>query len=196
MGERIGIFGGTFDPIHSGHLIVAVNVRDALALDRVLLVVANRPWQKVGSREVTPARLRLELAQAAVAGLEGIEVSDIEIRRGGDSYTADTLVELKSTHPGAELFLILGADAARALPSWERPDEARRISRLVVVSRPGVEPVSLPEGWNAVEVRVPGIEVSSTDLRARAADGRPLDFLMPPAAIDFVRSRGLYTRSW
>jgi nicotinate-nucleotide adenylyltransferase len=126
MGERIGIFGGTFDPIHSGHLIVAVNVRDALALDRVLLVVANRPWQKVGSREVTPARLRLELAQAAVAGLEGIEVSDIEIRRGGDSYTADTLVELKSTHPGAELFLILGADAARALPSWERPDEARR----------------------------------------------------------------------
>jgi nicotinate-nucleotide adenylyltransferase len=196
MRERIGIFGGTFDPIHSGHLIVAVNVRDALALDRVLLVVANRPWQKVGAREVTPANLRLELAQAAVAGLEGVEVSDIEIRRGGDSYTADTLAELKSSRPDAELFLILGADAARALPSWERPEEARRISRLVVVSRPGVEPVSLPEGWNAVEVRVPGIEVSSTELRARAADGRPLDFLMPPAAIEFVRNRGLYTRSW
>jgi nicotinate-nucleotide adenylyltransferase len=123
-------------------------------------------------------------------------VSDIEIRRGGDSYTADTLAELKSSRPDAELFLILGADAARALPSWERPEEARRISRLVVVSRPGVEPVSLPEGWNAVEVRVPGIEVSSTELRARAADGRPLDFLMPPAAIEFVRNRGLYTRSW
>ncbi|MEA3055756.1 MAG: nicotinate-nucleotide adenylyltransferase, partial [Actinomycetota bacterium] len=103
--QRIGLLGGTFDPVHIGHLVTGVNVRHALDLDVVLLVVANDPWQKA-DRDVTPARDRLSMVEAAVAGVDGLEASDVELRRGGVSYTADTLVELGAG--GAELFLILG----------------------------------------------------------------------------------------
>ena len=101
MGQRIGVFGGTFDPPHVGHLVTAVNVRHSLGLDRVLLVVANQPWQKVGTRAITPAGDRLALVEAAVQGVDGIEASAIEIERGGESYTADTLRQLHERHPGA-----------------------------------------------------------------------------------------------
>src|ERR1700683_1992735 len=108
MAERIGIFGGTFDPIHVGHLVAAVNAKDALGLDRVLMVVANVPWQKAGIRAVSSASDRLALVDAAVGDVPGLEASPIEIERGGDSYTADTLVELHKAGPDDELFLIVG----------------------------------------------------------------------------------------
>ena len=109
---RLGVFGGTFDPPHVGHLVTAVNVRHALSLDRVLLVVANVPWQKVGERTVSPAEDRLAMVEAAARGVAGLEVSRLEIDRGGPSYTADTLGHLHAAHPGVELFLIVGSDAA------------------------------------------------------------------------------------
>src|SRR3954454_20918200 len=108
---RIGVFGGTFDPVHIGHLVAAVNVRHALALDRVLLVVANVPWQKAGSRVVTPAEDRFAMVKAAVGDVPGIEASRLEIDRGGPSLTADTLAAVSSLEPDADLFCILGADA-------------------------------------------------------------------------------------
>ena len=114
MGERIGVFGGTFDPPHVGHLVLAVNVRHALALDKVLLVVANDPWQKL-SRRVTPAPDRLAMVEAAVGDVDGLEASAIELERGEISYTADTLSELRSEATTGELFLVLGSDAAAAL---------------------------------------------------------------------------------
>jgi nicotinate-nucleotide adenylyltransferase len=190
-GARIGVFGGTFDPPHVGHLVTAVNVRHALALDVVLLVVANEPWQKVGARIVTPAADRLAMVRAAVGEVDGIEASAIEIERGGPSYTADTLAELARRHPGAALFLVLGSDAAAGLSTWDRVDQVRRMATVVVVDRPGGATPAL-DGWRCERVEVPRLEVSSTDLRARVADGRPLDYLISPAVIDCIRGRGLY----
>lgn len=191
MAARIGVLGGTFDPVHVGHLVVAVNARHALALDRMLLVVANVPWQKVGRRAVSPADDRLAVVEAAVEGVPGLEASRLEIDRGGPSYTADTLAELAAAEPGAELFLVVGADVAHELHTWERLDEVRSAATLVVANRPGAPLPPLP-GWRVEELVVPALDISSTDLRARAADGRPLDFLVPAAAIHVIRRRNLY----
>lgn len=191
--RRIGVFGGTFDPPHVGHLVTAVNVRHELALDVVLLVVANDPWQKTGERRVSPAADRLAMVEAAVGDVDGLEVSDIEVRRGGTSYTADTLAELALRHPGAELHLVLGSDAAAGLLTWERHEAVREGATITVVTRPGAETATPPPGWRWVTVETPRLEVSSTDLRARVADGRPLDYLLTPAVIDTIRRRNLYT---
>jgi nicotinate-nucleotide adenylyltransferase len=186
----IGVFGGTFDPPHVGHVVVAANVRWSLGLDEVLLVVANEPWQKA-HLPVRPAADRLAMVEAAVAGVPGVSASALEIERGGPSYTADTLDELGRRHPGAALYVVVGADAAARLDTWERGGEVRDSATVVVVGRPGVAgPV--PPGWTAVAVDVPLLDVSSTDLRARVADGRPIDGLVPPAVVALIRERGLY----
>lgn len=191
-GERLGVLGGTFDPIHVGHLVAAVNARHALGLDRVLLVVANVPWQKAGRAGMAPAADRLAMVEAAVAGVEGVEASGIEIERGGDTYTADTLEALLAEDPARELFLVVGDDVAAELHTWRRPETVRDLATLVVVSRPGAEPVRLGPGWRHQRVEIPALDVSSTDLRARVAEGRPLDFLVPDGAIRCIRERGLY----
>jgi nicotinate-nucleotide adenylyltransferase len=199
MGQRIGIFGGTFDPIHVGHLVAAVNAKHALGLDRVILVVANVPWQKAGERVVTSAEDRYALVKAAVGDVEGLEAGRQEIDRGGESYTADTLAEIAADtagvgNGGAELFLVVGADVASELGSWERLEEVKALATLVVVNRPGAgRPEGLDgEGWRVEDVTVPNLEISSTDLRRRAADGRPLDYLVPQAAVRVIRARGMY----
>ena len=188
---RIGVFGGTFDPPHVGHLVTAINVGHALGLDRVILMVANVPWQKVGTRSITPADDRLAMVEAAVADVPRLVAGDHEIRAGGDSYTADTIAALAEEFPGAELFVVLGDDAAAGIRTWSRADEVIDKARLVVVDRPG-EPVSLDGDVDWVRVQVPRLEVSSTDLRARWMDGRPLDYLVTEDVLDVVRERGLY----
>ena len=190
--ERIGVFGGTFDPIHVGHLVAAVNARHALGLDRVLLVVANVPWQKVGDRAVSPAEDRYAVVAAAVGDVEGLEPSRLEIDRGGTSYTADTLEQLAAEHPGAELHLVVGADVAARLGTWAHAKRVRAAARLVVVNRPGAPVPAGLGGWRVATVEVPALAISSTDLRARAAGGRPLDYLVPAAAVRCIRERGLY----
>jgi len=191
MARRIGLLGGTFDPPHIGHLVMAVQVRDELDLDVVLLVVAHQPWQKVDDREVSPSADRLALVQAAVAELEGVEASDLEIRRGGPSYTADTLAELAADGPDDELFVILGADAAAGLPTWERGDEVKRLGRIVVADRAG-DTGPPPPGWTWTEVPMTRLDVSSTDLRRRVAEGRSIDVLVPPAVRREIEARALY----
>jgi nicotinate-nucleotide adenylyltransferase len=188
---RIGLFGGTFDPPHVGHLVTAVNVRHALALDAVVLMVANSPWQKQGTRPITAAEERLAMVEAAVADVDGLVAGDSEIRRGGPSFTADTLATLVGVYPGAELFTIVGDDAAAGLTSWERHDEVVAQSHMVVVDRPGT-PVELPAGIDWLRVEVPRLEVSSTDLRARVRDGRPLAYLVTEPVLDIIAARGLY----
>jgi nicotinate-nucleotide adenylyltransferase len=194
MPERIGVLGGTFDPIHVGHLVAAVNARHALGLDRVILMVANIPWQKVGERTVSSAEDRLAVVQAAVGEVPGLEAGRLEIDRGGESYTADTLQQMADERRGSELFLIVGWDVASQLTSWDRWEMIQRLATLVVVNRPGAgRPRGLDgDGWRVAEVTVPNLEISSTDLRSRAADGRPLDYLVPEAAVRCLRSRGLY----
>lgn len=188
---RIGLFGGTFDPPHVGHLVTAVNVRHALDLDWVILMVANVPWQKQGSRVITPVADRLAMVEAAVAPVPGLVAGRTEIDRGGPSFTADTLADLAVAHPGAELFTIVGDDAAAGLPTWERFHDVLDRSRIVVVDRPGA-PVTLPTGIDWLRVEVPRLEVSSTDLRSRFVDGRPLDYLVPRDVLATIRDRGLY----
>jgi len=193
VSERLGIFGGTFDPPHVGHLVTAVNVRHDLGLDRVLLVVAGRPWQKLGTRELSSAADRYAMVAAAVGTVDGLEASALEIDRPGLSFTADTLAMLRDEDPLRDLFLILGGDAAAGLPTWDRADEVRSLATLVVVDRPGTRSAAPPPGWTWERCEVPRLEVSSTDLRARVAEGRPLDYLLTPEVIDAIATRGLYT---
>ena len=191
MPLRVGLFGGTFDPPHLGHLVTAVNVRNVLKLDHVILMVANDPWQKHGIREVARAPDRLAMVQAAIAGVDGLVAGDDEITRGGPSYTADTLATLGQRYPGAELFTIVGDDAASKFGSWQRAGEIAKLSTLVVVDRPGSPMVPPSEFiWNRVEV--PRLEVSSSDLRARFIDGRPLEYLISDQVMQVIAARGLY----
>jgi len=173
-------------------LVTAVNVRHALGLDRVLLVVANDPWQKSGGRQVSPSADRLAMVRAAVGDVPGLEASALEIDRGGTSYTADTLGALHAEAPAAELFLVLGSDAAEGLPTWARIDEVRALATVVVVNRPGSEEGAPPPGWRWERIETPRLEVSSTDLRSRVVEGRPLDYLLTPAVIACIDQRGLY----
>jgi len=188
---RIGLFGGTFDPPHVGHLVTAVNVRHALNLDIVILMVANDPWQKSGSRDVTTAEDRFAMVEAAVSVVDGVVAGRDEIDRGGPSYTADTLMSLAEKHPGAELFTIVGDDAAAGLASWTRVEQVADYSQLVVVDRPGVA-VGLPKEFDWLRVESPRLEVSSTDLRSRFSDGRPLDYLVTEPVLRVIEERGLY----
>ena len=196
--KLIGVFGGTFDPLHTGHLAIALEVRHRLQLDRMLLVVANDPWQKTVVTAVTPATLRLELVSAAVdeinriAGSVMLEASDHEIVRGGESYTADTLATLSAEDHNAELFLLVGSDAAAGLDTWKRPAEIRRLATTVVVDRGGRQGGRPPEGWSHILVAIPALEISSNDVRARFRDGRPVEALVPAAVVSGVRSHGLY----
>lgn len=189
--ERVGLFGGTFDPPHVGHLVTAVNVRHALELDVVVMMVANVPWQKEGSRQITPPEDRHAMVEAALRDVPGLVPGRHEIDHGGPSYTADTLRAIAAQWPSAELFTIVGDDAAAGLTTWERYDEVVDQSHLVVVDRPG-EHVDLPHGVEWIHVEVPRLEVSSTDLRARFSDGRPLDYLVTEPVLDVIRARGLY----
>ncbi|MFN8019075.1 MAG: nicotinate-nucleotide adenylyltransferase [Acidimicrobiales bacterium] len=187
--RRIGIFGGTFDPPHIGHLVAAIDARDALDLDVVLLVVANVPWQKVGARAISPADARLAMVRA-VDDAPGLEVSDLEVRRGGDSYTADTLAELRAAEPDAELFVILGEDAAAGITTWERYEEVAAAPGWWWSTGPACRELDARFDW--VHVDIPELEVSSTELRERAAEGRSIRYLTPAGVAPVIGERGLY----
>ena len=154
-------------------------------------MVANVPWQKEGSRSITPAEDRLAMVEAAVADVPGLEAGRLEIDHGGPSFTADTLAALADREPDADLFTIVGDDAAAGLTTWERYEDVIARSTMVVVDRPGV-PVQLPGDVAWIHVEVPRLEISSTDLRARFTDGRPLDYLVTDAVLQVIAERRLY----
>ena len=190
---RIGLYGGTFDPPHIGHLVVASEARYRLGLDEVLLLVANDPWQKSGTRDVTPAPVRYEMVVAAAEGHPGIVASRLEIDRGGATYTADTVDELVATHgPTVELVLIVGADTAAGLQSWHRSEDLRSTIALAVVARDGLAAVATPPGWRSEQLETPRIDVSSSEVRRRCATGEPVDALVAPGVRSIIESRGLY----
>jgi nicotinate-nucleotide adenylyltransferase len=190
-GQRIGVFGGTFDPIHRGHVQVAESVRDALGLDRMLVVVANQPWQKQ-DRPVTPAEDRYAMVAAALADRPGLEPSRIEIDRGGPSYTVDTVRTVLSHEPDAEVVVVVGADVAAALDTWHEHEALRRLVTLAVVDRPGAPAADPPAGWRSVRVPVGPVDVSSTDLRSRLESGDSVEGAVPDAVIRCIAERGLY----
>ena len=168
MGRRIGLFGGTFDPPHMGHLAAALAAKEALGLDEVLFVVANDPWQKSGQRPITEARHRLARTELLVEDADGIEASDAEILRGGESYMIDTVSDMRQR--GHEITLIVGADVADGLETWERSDQLRQLVRVAVVDRPGYVSSTL-DGWLMERVAVEPKEISSSKLRDQMSEG-------------------------
>jgi nicotinate-nucleotide adenylyltransferase len=190
MVERLGVLGGTFDPVHVGHLVAAAAARHHLELTRVLLVVAGDPWQKQGE-VVAPAEARYEMVAAAIDGAEGLEASRLEIDRPGLTYTIDTVEALQS--PDRELFLIVGADVAARIDTWDRVEDLRDAVTLAIVGREDVPAATPPDGWHGVPVPMPRIDVSSTSLRRRIAEGAPVEFLIPLPAVRVLRAHDLYT---
>jgi nicotinate-nucleotide adenylyltransferase len=185
---RLGIFGGTFDPPHMGHLVVAQEVHFRLRLDRVLWVPAGIPPHK-RDQPITPGTVRLELVRAAIAGDDRFEASDLEVRRGGVSYTVDTLRELRQARPEDELFLIVGADQLTELDSWREPDEIRRLATLVGFGREGEDP---DEVAGVKVVSVPRMDVSSTEVRRRVGAGEPVRYLVRRGVSAVIEREGLY----
>ena len=187
---RLGVFGGTFDPPHIGHLIVAQDARRALGLDRVVFVPASIPPHK-RTDSITPPGTRLAMVRAAIAGDTGFEVDDLELRREGPSWTVETLRSLRSRLPDAELILLIGSDQYAEFESWREPGEIRRLARLAVLTREGG--ADQPDDVDTVAVT--RIDVSSTGIRARAAAGEPIRYLVPNAVEALIRLHGLYGAS-
>ncbi len=189
---RIGVYGGTFDPPHAGHLVAAVNVAHHLELDLVLFVVAGVPWQKVSTRFISAAEDRLAMVDLALADRPVLASSDVEVRHGGDAVTADTLEELRGIYPQAEFVLIVGSDAAAGMDTWRRADALRSLAHVAVVDRPGAAGGRPPQGFSYEVVACPLMDISSTDIRERAALGLPIDVLVPDAVREYIVSHGLY----
>lgn len=188
---RIGVLGGTFDPPHLGHLVVADQVLHALSLDEVILVPANEPWQKVGSRKISSPQQRLEMTRAAVGDAAGLSVSGVELEIGGPSYTSVTLDALAEERPEAEWMVIVGADAAAGLDTWHNTLRLRQQATIVVVNRPGAAFLP-PTGWSWELVEIPSISISGTSLRRRVAQGYSIRFLTPAGVIEHIEKWNLY----
>jgi nicotinate-nucleotide adenylyltransferase len=188
---RLGVLGGTFDPVHIGHLVLGEAAREQLNLDRVLFVPTGVQWRKAG-REIAPAEHRVAMVQLAIQGNPAFEVSTLEVERPGPSYTADTLGTLAAENPGAELFVTLGRDAYQDLPNWVRPERIRELATVVVAARGG-------EGANvaapAVRLEMPEIGISATDIRRRVAGGRSIRYLVPATVEAYIRDQRLYEAS-
>jgi nicotinate-nucleotide adenylyltransferase len=196
---RVGVFGGTFDPVHLGHLILAEQCREQAKLDQVLFVPAAQPPHK--ARPHAAFAQRVEMLQLAISGNPAFAVDELENDRSGPSYTADTLAELQRRRPGDELFLIIGADSLRDLPSWYEPRRIVELATLVVVARPdSPTPESLRERlqlddhtrlrWQRVEA--PLIGIASRELRSHLAEGRSVRYQVPRAIEAYIRDKGLY----
>jgi len=197
MSTRIGVVGGTFDPIHLGHVALAQAALECAGLDRVLLIPAARPPHRRPA-EAT-AEDRYSMTRLAAAGLARFEVSDAELRRAGPSYTADTLAALQDQNPGAELFLVLGWDAAREIRQWHRPARVLELARLIVVNRPGLPAPSQEDlraaGLDPAQVLLCTAntpDINATRVRQVLAEGGDLDGLLNPEVARYLVERGLY----
>lgn len=191
---RLGVMGGTFDPVHHGHLVAASEVADRFGLDEVVFVPTGQPWQK-SDRDVSSAEDRYLMTVIATASNPRFSVSRIEVDRSGPTYTVDTLRQLRAERPDvAELLFITGADALAAILGWHGAEEAIALAHFVGVTRPGHELVDpgLPAGRVSL-VEVPAMAISSTDCRARVRSGQPLWYLMPDGVVQYIAKRGLYS---
>jgi nicotinate-nucleotide adenylyltransferase len=188
---KLGIFGGSFDPVHLGHLLVAQAAIEELGLDKLFFVpAAQSPFKPENQPAPTPARL--QLLRLALAGRTNCEIDEQEIRRGGVSYTIDTLRDYAERFPGAELFYLIGADHAAKLDKWREPDELARLVEFVVIPRPGESVLEFPKPFRGRILKGFPIEISSSQIRARVKAGLPVDHLMPPFVADAIRAAGLY----
>lgn len=192
---RIGVMGGTFDPIHHGHLVAASEAAHRFALDEVVFVPTGQPWQKAG-RQISPAEDRYLMTVIATASNPRFAVSRVDIDREGPTYTIDTLRDLREVYPDAELFFITGADALSSIMSWHDWDKVFELAEFVGVTRPGYEltedmlPQDIQERVHLLDI--PAMAISSTDCRERASQGRPVWYLVPDGVVQYIAKHGLY----
>lgn len=202
--KRVGIMGGTFDPIHNGHLVAGSEVADMFDLDVVVYVPTGQPWQK-RDRSVSPAEDRYLMTVIATASNPRFEVSRADIDRGGDTYTVDTLADMRKEYPDAELFFITGADALDKIVTWRDWESMFDLAHFVGVTRPGYELPGQGEDDDAPNplqremdegrlslVEIPAMAISSTDCRERAAAGRPVWYLVPDGVVQYITKHGMY----
>ncbi len=198
-GPRIGIYGGTFDPVHVGHLVAASEVRAALALDRVIFMPAGRPPHKQQG-PISPAAARLRMLKLAIAGRPGFGLATLDLAGAPPSYTVDLLARVRGAWGGlGDLFFIMGEDSLRDFPGWREPGRIAGLARLAVATRPRVEvdldaiARAVPEAAGRVHcVAMPQLDIASRDLRARVAAGRPIAYQVPPAVEEYILAARLY----
>ena len=201
--EKIGILGGTFDPIHLGHLIIAEQARDQYGLDRVLLIPSGRSYFKDNrSRKVLPAQTRLEMTRIAARDHAPFEVSDIEVNRPGNTYSFETLEQLRELYPSSELYFIVGADTVCSMRTWRAPERIfAACTILAAIREDQVDPEQLRKesealardyGARILPVEIPNIGISSTDIRERAAAGKSIHYLVPSELESYIIENGIY----
>jgi len=190
--RRVGILGGSFDPPHLGHLAIANFVASDRELDEIVFVVSHIQWQKVMEREMLDSRYRLEMVQLAVSELDNCSVSSIEIDRGGESVTLETLESFHEDDPETHFELIIGADIASTLSTWRRSEELEKYADIVVVGRPGFHLIDLEKDFNFVHVDGPQVDISSEKIRSAVKSGLPIGHLVPERVEDYIRREGLY----
>ena len=187
---RIGVMGGTFDPIHNGHLVAASEVASAFQLDEVVFVPTGSPYLK---EKVTPAEHRYLMTVIATASNPRFKTSRIDIDRGGDTYTVDTLTEMGEIYPGAELVFISGADAIAQILTWKEAERLWSLAHFVAVSRPGHQ-LTIPDApkGSISSLEIPALAISSTDVRARVRAGKPVWYLVPDGVVQYIAKNELY----
>ena len=192
--RRLGILGGTFDPPHLGHRAAALAVQSHVGLDEIVLMVANEPWQKVGDRQVTAAQVRWDMTDALVQGISGLRADDREIRRGGPTFTVDTLEEILSDQPDTEIFLIVGADTAERLETWHRASDVVGLSTIVIVNRD--ETTNTAPGFlrdaRVLNVTMTPVDVSSSAIREAVSHGDSIDAMTSSSVVTIIRDHSLY----
>ncbi|NMB11598.1 MAG: nicotinate-nucleotide adenylyltransferase [Firmicutes bacterium] len=199
--ERVGIMGGTFDPIHYGHLVAAEAAREAFSLERIIFVPAGIPPHKV-QEEVTPARHRYLMTLLAIMSNPYFEISRVDMERGGVTYTVDTLADLeKELPPNTVIYFITGADAILEILSWKSPDQVLSMADFIAVTRPGYDLERLSKALGPFYLKfqeqihileVPPVGISSTDLRCRLREGRSVRYLLPETVVTYIDNKGLY----
>jgi nicotinate-nucleotide adenylyltransferase len=188
---KIGLFGGSFDPVHLGHLLVAQAAIEELGLDRLYFIPAAQSPFKPESKPA-PANARLQLLRLALAGRTNCEIDEQEVRRGGVSYTVDTLRDYAKRFPGMELFYLIGTDHVAKLGQWREPNELAKLAEFVVIPRPGEQPATFPKPFRGHPIRGFPFGVSSLEIRARIKSGLPIDTLVPPGVAEAIRAAKLY----
>ena len=196
MGRRLGVMGGTFDPIHYGHLVTAEEALVQFTLDEVVFVPTGQPWMKEG-RAVSPVEDRYLMTVIATASNPRFRVSRTEVDRDGPTYTVDTLRALAAENPDAELYFITGADAMFEIFEWKDPDEVLALAHFIAATRPGYdlrrfEASGSTRHLNVSVMNIPALAISSTDVRERAGEGRPIRYLVPEGVKSYIEKAGLY----
>ena len=193
--RRIGILGGTFDPIHMGHLVLAEQVKEKLKLDQVIFIPCFSPPHKT-RKKLSPAKHRFQMTKLALEGNRSFTVSDIEIKKGGLSYTVDTLRELKNRYPRSQIYFLTGSDVVDELNTWKEPEKIYKLAKVVIATRPGFDEFD-PENRFAkksIMVEITGLDISSSKIREKVKKRRSIKYLVPLKVEEYIRKERLYRK--